>query len=80
MESGIQDIEGRLEKVKNPLTDDLPLYETSASVQLMFEAELEDWKEASSDRVFFKVFAKRNVDVEALSLNCLPEAAEYRLL
>ena len=27
MESGIQDIEGRLEKVKNSLTDDLPLYE-----------------------------------------------------
>ena len=40
MESGIQDIEGWLEKVKNSLTDDLPLYETPASVQLMFEAEL----------------------------------------
>ena len=78
--SRIEDIEDRLEELEDSLTEDLPLYETPASAQQMFEAELEYWKEASSDRAFFKAFAKRNVDLEALAFYCLPKAAKYRLL
>ena len=77
----IEAIEDRLDQLEEYFDEELDLYETPEPALSVYKDELESWRDCQQqNKPFWKVFAKRNVDIESLAFYCLPDDIQKRLI